>query len=461
MSGQPFTVFVVEDNDWYNRLLVHHIELNPEYEAKGFSNAKDLLAALSEKPGAVTLDFRLPDMDGLEVLRRIKEYDASIEVVVISEQEEIETAVELLKSGAYDYLVKSDDIKERLHKTLTHIRQHAGLKEKIVRLEREVGKKYDFSSALVGESDAMKRIHGMIEKSLNNNLTVTITGETGTGKEVVAKVIHYNSNRKSGPFVPVNMAAIPSELIESELFGHEKGAFTGAIGKRIGKFEEAEGGTLFLDEIGEMDAVFQAKLLRALQEREVVRVGSNKPIKIDCRIVVATNRNLLEEVKKGRFRSDLYYRIFGLPIELPALRERGNDILLLARKFIEGFCKENQMEAKVLGADARKKLLQYPWPGNVRELKSVVELAVVMSAAQEISADDITLAGESGSADLFGEERTMREYELIILKHYLKKYNNIRVVAEKLDIGQTTIYRMLKEDPSGEGNEMGPAPDSQ
>ncbi|MEO1586518.1 MAG: sigma-54 dependent transcriptional regulator, partial [Bacteroidota bacterium] len=288
------------------------------------------------------------------------------------------------------------------------------------------------------------------EKAIKTNITVTVTGETGTGKELVAKAIHFNSKRKDQPFIPVNMAAIPSELIESELFGHEKGAFTGANQRRIGKFEEAHKGTLFLDEIGEMDITFQAKLLRALQEREVVRIGSNKSVKIDVRIIVATNRNLLEEVKAGNFREDLYYRLFGLPIELPPLRERGNDIILLSKFFLERFCKENDLPFLTLGKAAREKLIAYPYPGNIRELKSIIELAAVMADGDEIEADSITFSNFDPFANILAEELTMEEYKHRIVDLFLTKYdNNVKLVAEKLDIGHSTIYRMLKERKEG------------
>ena len=264
---------------------------------------------------------------------------------------------------------------------------------------------------------------------------------------MVSKAIHYNSPRKDKPFIAVNMAALPAELIESELFGHERGAFTGADTRRKGKFEEAGGGTLFLDEIGEMDMNFQAKLLRVLQEKEVTRVGGNEVIKVNCRIIVATNRNLQEEVKNGKFREDLYYRLFGLPIHLPPLRERDNDTLLLAKFFIDAFCKENNLEPKTISENARKKLLSYNWPGNIRELKSVVELAVVMSSGKEISTDDISLSTNDALPNVLTDEMTMREYEIRIVNHYMQKYNNnTKLVADKLGIGQTTVYRLLKED---------------
>lgn len=446
MSKKPFTIFIVEDNEWYNKLLVHNLSLNPDFHIESFLSARELIDALVKEPDVVTVDYRLPDMDGERLLKRIKEYNPNIEVVIISEQEDIETAVDLLKAGAYDYLVKTKDIKERIHNSINHIRKHTGLRNEVATLKKEVQGKYSFEKSIIGTSPAMKKMFGLVEKAITNNITVTISGETGTGKEVVAKAIHYNSVRKEKPFVAVNMAAIPSELIESELFGYEKGAFTGANARRKGKFEEADTGTLFLDEIGEMDINFQAKLLRALQEREVIRIGSNMPVKTNCRIIVATNRNLQEEVKKGNFREDLYYRLFGLPIHLPPLRERDKDILVLAKHFIDAFCKENNMGAKGLSEDARKKLLSYRFPGNVRELKSLVELAVVMTSGNEITADDITLSTTDALPEILTDEMTLREYNRRIVKLYMKKCNSdTKQVADMLDIGQTTVYRLLKE----------------
>jgi len=381
------------------------------------------------------------------VLQQIKELNEDIQIILISEQDDIEVVVNLLRLGAYDYIVKSKDIRERLLNTVNNIRQGSNLKKEIVTLRQEVKKKYTGQDTIIGNSTSTRKVYELIEKAIRTNITVTITGETGTGKELVAKAIHYSSNRSKLPFVAVNMAAIPKELIESELFGHEKGAFTGAAFRRIGKFEEANGGTLFLDEIAEMEISLQAKILRALQEKEITRIGSNSPVKFDCRIIIATNKDLQEEIVKGNFRQDLYYRLYGLPIELPPLRERENDVILLSKHFIEVFCKENKMTPKTLTSEASARLLSYSFPGNVRELKSVIELAVTLADQNEISADHIILGrGKEMLNDLFGRELSLREYDLMIVKQYLNKYeNNIKLVAEKLDLGVATIYRMLKE----------------
>ncbi len=451
MKEDYFSIFVVEDDEWYNRLLVHNLSLDPDSRVESFFSGKDLLDNLQRNPDMITLDYRLPDIKGSELLKKIKSFNEDIEVVIISEQEDVGTAIDLLKSGAFDYLVKSEDIRDRLLNTLNNIRKSAGLKKRISVLEQEVRHKYRLSDTIIGSSPAMEKIFALVEKAISTNITVTVSGETGTGKEVIAKAIHYNSARKKKPFIPVNIAAIPSELFESELFGHEKGSFTGAIAQRKGKFEEANGGTLFLDEIGEMDLNFQPKLLRALQEKEITRVGSNQQLKVDCRIIVATNRNLKELVDQGKFRQDLYFRLFGLPIELPPLREREKDILILSSYFINKFVEENNIPAKSLSPKAQEKLMHYSWPGNVRELKSVIELAMVMSQAKEIEEGDIVLSSSGIMQEILSEELTLREYERKIVNFYLKKYNDdTRLVAEKLGIGQTTIYRMLKEEKAGE-----------
>lgn len=448
MSEKAFKIFVVEDDDWYRKLLAHTLSLNPDHEVHTFENGKTLLADLNKKPDLITLDFRLPDYLGSELFDKIKSTNPDVEIIIISEQQDIETAVSLLKKGAYDYLTKTDDIRDRLIHVLNQLGKSKKLKQRVESLEQEVEKKYDFQSTFIGQSNGLKKVFKLIEKATTTNINVMITGETGTGKEVVAKAIHYNSKLKKKPFVPVNMSAIPKDLVESELFGHEKGAFTGATDKHIGKFEQAHGGTLFLDEIAEMDISLQAKLLRALQEKEINRVGGKGSIKVDCRVIVATHRNLLEEMKSGNFREDLYYRLFGLPIELPPLRERDKDIVLLAKHFVESFAKENNQEPKTFSKQTLQKLLNYPFPGNIRELKSIVELAMVMADGQEIQPEDLTFSQKDVVAEILSEDLTMKEYQLKIIALYLKQYNDdIKLVADKLDIGQSTIYRLLKENP--------------
>lgn len=446
MNNRPLRIFVVEDDEWYQKLLVHTLSLNPDHQVTAFNDGQSMLNELKSNPDLITLDFRLPDFTGADLYDKIQAFNADIPVVIISEQQDIETAVSLLKKGAHDYLTKTDDIRDRLIHLLNQLGKNRQLEAKVESLQEEVERKYDFQKSIIGQSADIKKVFHLIEKAISTNITVMISGETGTGKEVVAKAIHYNGKQRKGAFVPVNMGAIPRELVESELFGHEKGAFTGALEKRIGKFEQAKGGTLFLDEIGEMDVSIQAKLLRALQEKEVVRVGGSQVIPIDCRVIVATHRNLLDEMKKGNFREDLYYRLFGLPIELPPLRSRDKDVILLAKYFADAFAKDNSQPSKSFSKEAKQKLLNYSFPGNVRELKSAVELAMVMTEQDVIDADDITFAQRDVVAEVIGEELTMRDYQMKIIRLYLKQYNDdIKVVADKLNIGQSTIYRLLKE----------------
>lgn len=450
MAESPFTIYVVEDDAWYRKLLHYNLTLNPDFQVEMFENGASFLERLQDRPQVVTLDYRLPDYNGEELLKKIKVFDPTIEVLVISEQSDIETAVGLLKAGAYDYLTKTEDIRDRLLNVVQHIRKNSSLQTRIETLQTEVERKYDFQSSIIGQSEPMKAVFRMMEKATSTTISVIIHGETGTGKEMVAKAIHYNCERKKQPFVAVNMSAIPRELAESELFGHEKGSFTGAANRHVGKFEQADGGTLFLDEIGEMEPSLQAKLLRALQEKEVTRVGSTHPVKVDCRIIAATHRNLLDEMKAGRFREDLYYRLFGLPIELPPLRDRDKDVVILAKYFCENFCKENKLPIKSFTRDALQKLMIYSYPGNIRELKSIVELGVVMAEGSEITSEDILFTQRDPVADLFDEHLTLRAYDLKIVKLYLKNHNDdIKKVAALLDISQSTIYRMLKEDEEG------------
>ncbi|MCF8331667.1 MAG: sigma-54 dependent transcriptional regulator [Bacteroidales bacterium] len=438
-------IFVVEDDPMYAKIIEYHLSQNPDYNVVVIPDGKTCLDRLYEGPDIITLDYSLPDISGLEVLHKVKEYDPDLPVIIISGQEDVSTAVDLLKEGAYDYITKDKNTKDRIWNSIKNIREKINLKKEISDLRQEIGKKYEFNTIIKGQSNALKRVFNLMEKAAKTNITVSITGETGTGKELVAKAIHYNSKFKNKPFVTVNVSAIPTELIESEMFGHEKGAFTGAHERRIGKFEEAHKGTIFLDEIGEMDLAMQSKLLRVLQEKELTRVGSNKVINVETRVIVATHKNLLQEVKKGNFREDLYYRLLGLPIDLPPLRERGNDILILAKFFVDEFAKENKMGKISIESNAQEKLLKYPYPGNVRELRAVIELAAVMCDNQEIKADDINFYSTTSMSNLLMEEATLKEYERRIIKNFLKKYNDdILLVAKKLDIGKSTIYRMKK-----------------
>nr|WP_321405716.1 sigma-54 dependent transcriptional regulator [uncultured Carboxylicivirga sp.] len=444
---------VIEDDKVFNKLIEHTLKLNPDYEVQSYFNGKDFIRNLNDNPDVVTLDLGLPDFTGNEILKKIKRFNPEIDVIVISGQDDISTAVQLLKEGAYDYITKDENIKDRLLHSIQNIRKNKNLKNEISQLKSEISNKYQYKNAIIGDSPAIKEVFALIDKAIKvPNINVSVYGETGTGKELIAKTIHYNSPRKDSPFIAVNMGAIPKELIESELFGHEKGAFTGAITSKKGKFEEADGGTVFLDEIGEMDFNLQVKLLRVLQEREITRVGGNAVIKINTRIITATNKDLAEEVRGGNFREDLYYRLLGLPIHLPPLKDRRNDTLLLTQHFITAFCKENGLEKLELTPAAKKKILSHRFPGNVRELKAVVELGAVMTNSNIIDQEHIIFNSTQSEEDLFNEEMTLKEYTERIIRHYLKKYNNnVLLVADKLDMGKSTIYNLLKKDKESSG----------
>ncbi len=440
-----FSIFIVEDDPIYGMILERHLALNPDYEIHLFTNGKDLLKNLYRNPSFISLDYRLPDFDGGEILKRIKQYNPEIQVVIVSGQEDISTAVSLLKDGAYDYLIKDESTRQRLWNVILKIREHDNFRKQIEILQDEVGKKFEFEKTILGQSPAITKLYSLIERASRSAITVSITGDTGTGKELVAKAVHYASTRRKKPFVAVNMSAIPKDLLESELFGYEKGSFTGAFARKTGKFEEADGGTLFLDEISEMDIQLQSKLLRALQEREVTRIGGKELVKFDIRVITATHKDLAEEVRKGTFREDLYFRILGLPIHLPPLRERGNDILVLAKHFSDTFCHENKMKKLGFSEGVKEKLLSYSYPGNVRELKAVIEVAVVMADGEMLQPCDITFPLLNSDNFYIEESMTLEDYCARIVSTYLNKYNDIPLVAEKLKIGKSTIYRMKQE----------------
>lgn len=450
MSEDTFKIFLVEDDVIFAKIISYHLSLNPDNQVEIFTDGKTMIKNLYKNPCLVSLDYNLPDMTGLEVLKQVREFNPDIPVVIVSGQQDLATAIELLKKGAYDYILKDQDTKERLWNITRNIRENLKLKQKIAVLEEEIGKKYESGNLIKGNSPAINKVFTMIEKAAKTNIVVSIYGETGTGKELVAKSIHFASARSKKPFVAVNVTAIPRELIESEMFGHEKGAFTGAANRRIGKFEEANKGTLFLDEIGDMDLNMQAKLLRVLQEEEVIRVGGNETVKLDLRVIVATHKNLQEQVKQGKFREDLYYRLLGLPVNLPPLRERGNDIALLARFFVDEFCAKNKLKKLSISPKAVQKLQKYPFPGNVRELKAIMELAAVMTNTATIEDTDISFSTSSITQDFLYEETTLEEYNRRIINHFLQKYDNkVRLVAKKLDIGKTTIYRLINDNKVG------------
>jgi len=440
-----FSIFVVEDDAWYGEKLQYLLSMDPDYKVTLYESAELLLQNLDNKPDLITIDLNLPGIKGDQLFEKIRERIPDVPVIIISSQDQISVAVELLKIGVSDYLVKDDNMRNLLLNSIKRIRENLLLKREVANLKIEIGNRNKIESNLIGEANNLKPVFKLIEKASKSQINVTITGETGTGKEVVAQMIHQTGDRSAKKFVAINMAAIPSELVESELFGHEKGAFTGAMSRKIGKFEEANGGTIYLDEIAEMKLDIQSKLLRVLQERELVRLGGNGIIKLDTRIIVSTHKNLFDEVKNGTFREDLYYRIIGLPIELPPLRERGNDIMLLSYHFASLYAKQNKTSPFKFTKKAKSKLLGYHYPGNVRELKSIIDLALILSDDNEISAMDIVFS-KSTNAQFLRVVKTLKEYNREIITYYLKLYNNsVPKVAEILDLGKSTIYTMIKD----------------
>ncbi len=444
-NKKNYKIFIVEDNKLYAQVLKKQLT-DQNYQVKVFYNGNDCITNLNDQPDVITLDYTLPDMTGYEVLKEIQKKSAKSHVIVISAQESINTAIELMKNGAYDYIMKAPDTREKLTNVIKNIYQADQLKQENERLKDAVKEHYSFRKLIKGNSREIDHVFSLMEKAVHTNISVSIYGETGTGKELVAKGIHYNSLRSSKPFIAINVSAIPDGLIESELFGHEKGAFTGADFQTAGKFELANSGTLFLDEIADLDLNVQAKLLRVLQEREVVRLGGTEVISLDVRILTATHKNLAILVNEGKFRQDLYYRLLGLPIELPPLRQRGNDIILLAKHFVNEFCKENNMTPKNITEETRQLLRTYHFPGNIRELKAVMELACVMTNSDNIKPSHLNMSVDENVQNLLSREKSLEEYNFDIVKHFLNKYNqNVRLVAKKLGIGKSTIYRMMQK----------------
>lgn len=351
--------------------------LKNEYSVKVVHFGKEAVNAVNEDNdiSIVLLDLRLPDIDGLNVLKQIKEIEEKTTVIMITADKDVRKAIEAIKSGAFDYIIKPFNLEE-IRMLIKKATEHFNLKKEVESLKSVVKKSFSFNS-IIGNDPKMQKNYEMMNKVLNNRATVLIQGESGTGKELVAKAVHYNGNRSDKPFVVVNCAAIPETLIESELFGYEKGAFTGATARKLGKFEVAHKGTLFLDEIGTLKFDVQSKLLRALEEQEIERIGGVEPIKIDVRIVCATNLDLENAVKEGKFREDLYYRIKVVTIYIPSLRERAGDIPFLVKHFINKFNKEYNKNIKI-SEDAIYAMMKYQWPGNIRELENLMEMIILM-----------------------------------------------------------------------------------
>ena len=390
----------------------------------------------------VLLDVYMPGMDGLTVLEKIKEMDSGIPVIMVSGQGSIDVAVRATKLGAIDFVEKPFQ-PEKLLVSVANALELQSLRSENIRLAGELRQ----SRIMIGRSESMRALEAEIAKAAPSKIRVLITGDNGTGKELVASAIHENSPRSNRPFVKLNCAALPKDLIESELFGYEKGAFTGATAKKQGKFELADGGTLLLDEIGDMSLDTQAKLLRVLEEEEFEKLGGKRPIKVDVRVISSTNKNLQEEIKKGNFREDLYHRIAAMPIEVPPLRERKEDIRLLVEHFLELFSRENNRPPKSFAEGAIRVLMSYDWPGNVRELKNLVERLVIMTEGDTIDEDDIKpLVSEAriATGDKPLSELT-EEFERSLILSELKKTGwNVSKAASRLGIDRANLHRKMR-----------------
>lgn len=400
----------------------------------------------------IVLDLKMPKMDGLDVLHAVKEINPDLLVIIMTAYGSIRTAVDAMKEGAYDYFTKPFDLDEMriVVKKAVDTQQ---LKKENKYLQERLEKRFGFGN-IIGVSEKIQRVYALMERVIASDVTVLLKGETGTGKELVARTIHYNSARKKGPYIRINCAAIPESLLESELFGHEKGSFTGASTQREGKFESGHQGTVFLDEIGDMSLATQAKILRVLQEYEFERVGGKETIKVDVRIIAATNKDLLKAIEQKKFRQDLYYRLNVVPIFLPPLRERREDIPLLAEHFLKEASQETQKKIEKISPQAMKRLIEYDWPGNIRELRNVIQRAIILSDGESILPDLLFFESELGDIDqrkrgqkeVFPLEKRLVEEERKFITQALEKSGGVQTKAAKLlGLGRGSLqYRMQK-----------------
>lgn len=446
----PPRILVVDDEQGIRAALGQLLE----YEGYDVRTAKSATEGLAEfekwRPELVFMDVKMGGMDGIEALRRIKQIDSSVSVVMISGHATIQTAVEATQLGAYDILEKPLDT-DRILVLLRNALQHVTLQEENARLRETIEARYE----MVGKSYAIRALLDQIEKIGATPARVLISGENGTGKELVARAIHRMSPRAQRPFVEVNCAAIPSELIESELFGHMKGSFTGAVADRAGKFEQAHSGTLFLDEIGDMSLSAQAKVLRVLQDGEVTRIGGTKNVKVDVRVLAATNKRLEDEISAGRFREDLFYRLNVVPLHVPPLRERRDDIPLLAQYFLQQFAQRDGVPARGIDEGALKALQIMEWPGNVRELRNTIERLLILASGTRITAADVHRLSGARPAETVGlgsllDSKTFEEFkhaaERAFLVAKLREYDwNVSETARLLDMPRSNLYKKIEK----------------
>ncbi len=450
MADSPATVLVVEDDDAMRELLTEELS-DAGYRVRAASGgAAGLEAARSEPVDLVITDLRMPDLDGFDLIRDVGALPDPPHLVMITAFGSIETAIKAVKLGAYDYITKPFEIEELLLLVDKALAERT-LRRQVARLQREVERQYGFEN-VVARSEAMKEILGLVSRIASSTASVLITGESGTGKELIARAIHYNSPRTKAPFVAVNLAAVPEALIESELFGHKRGAFTDARADRLGLFAEADGGTIFLDEIGELALALQAKLLRVLQEHEIRPLGATKTQRVDVRVLAATNRNLEAMLAEGTFREDLYYRLNVIQIDLPPLRARPEDVVPLAERHLQLLgARATPPRRLALAPDAQQLLLGYAWPGNVRELYNVLERGAALCRGDTIVADDLpghVRERKPGDflATAVARNMTVADLERAYIERVLEdEGGNKTRTAQRLGLDRKTLYRKLDE----------------
>lgn len=438
-------VLLVDDDRLSREAMADWLQ-SEGFDVLAAADGQAALQHIHDGVAVIVTDLKMPRIDGLELLRRAREQAPHAAVILITAFGTVETAVAALKDGAFDYLtkpVKPDELANKVRQAVVQREMAA----EIACLHAQLNERYGFEN-LVGKSPAMRAVFEKVRLVADTKSTVLITGESGTGKELVARALHHNSGRRNKPFVPVNVAAIPETLVESELFGHEKGAFTGATERRTGLFQAAHGGTLFIDEIGEMKSGLQSKLLRAIENRRVMPVGSTREAEVDVRVVAATNRDLCEDVKQGAFREDLYYRLKVVQIHLPPLRERPEDIPLLTRFFVDEIAKENRRPVRDIAPDALDLLLAYNWPGNVRELRNTLEGIIVLTTRERIESADLPEPLRQGASAqaVIRRGMTMAEIEKEAIRRALEQTGGRRTEAAKLlDLSVRTLQRKIKE----------------
>jgi DNA-binding NtrC family response regulator len=449
-DGNVATILVVEDDDAMRDLLVEELRDAGHRVLSAPGGRLGLDVARAEPPDVVVTDLRMPDLDGFDLIRDLSALPESPHIVMITAFGSIETAIKAVKLGAYDYITKPFEIDELLLLIDKAVGERI-LRRQVARLQREVERQYGFEN-IVARSEAMKEILALVTRIAGSTASVLITGESGTGKELIARAIHYNSPRARGPFVAVNLAAVPEGLIESELFGHKKGAFTDARSDRPGLFAEADGGTIFLDEIGELALPLQAKLLRVLQEHELRPLGATKTQRIDVRVLAATNRNLEGMLTEGTFREDLYYRLNVIQLDLPPLRGRPEDVLPLAEHFLAQVgARQQPLRRLRLAPDAQQILLSYTWPGNVRELHNVLERGIALCQGDVLRADDLpNHVREKKPADFLQVALARRMSLAELEREYIERVlddegGNKTRAAQRLGLDRKTLYRKLEE----------------